>query len=293
MHTYSDYPASSSAIQISILIALMIHGLLILGVSFDIASQKNVARQALDIILVKPTKKSKPAKDPDFLAQTSQEAGGEKTIKERPTAPPSPPAVIPKPKPAPELKQAAQPKPVEQKKKRVITATKAEPKVTSTDQKKPAVIKPKPNISQLLASTQQEINRLTADLDRRTLQASRRERTKYISASTQEINYASYLDAWRKKVERIGNLNYPDEAKTKKLYGNLLLDVVIRASGELESVRIQRSSGHKILDDAAVRIVKLAAPFAAFPPSIKKDVDFLHITRTWQFINGDRLSTKN
>jgi len=290
MHTYSHHYTNHSNFQISMLVALLIHGIIILGISFDIALQQNIASQALDITLIKPTKKSEPVKDPSLLAPSNQEAGGEETIEEKPTSKPTPPAVKPKPKAAPELRQASQPKPVEQQKtETIVTARKAEQKVITRAPEKPAPIKPKPTIDQLLSSTQQEIDRLTANLDRRTLQATKHERRKAISASTQEYKYAAYLEAWRKKVERIGNLNYPDEAKTNKLYGDLLLRVTVRSDGEVSQVRIIRSSGHKILDDAAVRIVKLAAPYAPFPPDIKKEVDLIDITRTWQFLNGDRL----
>jgi protein TonB len=143
-----------------------------------------------------------------------------------------------------------------------------------------------------LASTQQEIDRLTSELDRRTVNTSKKLRRKAINASTQEFKYATYLEAWRKKVERIGNLNYPDEAKSKKLYGNLMLHVAIKADGDVEQIRLVRSSGHKILDDAAIRIVELAAPYAPLPPDIREDVDVLDITRTWQFLSGNRLFSR-
>jgi protein TonB len=90
-------------------------------------------------------------------------------------------------------------------------------------------------------------------------------------------------------VEKIGNLNYPEEAKRRKLYGNLLMHVAVRADGSVEKIRIRRSSGHKLLDDAAVRIVRMAAPFAPFPPEIREEVDVLDITRTWQFLDGNTL----
>ena len=92
-----------------------------------------------------------------------------------------------------------------------------------------------------------------------------------------------YLESWRRKVERIGKLNYPDEARARKIYGNLRLLVVIEPDGTLRDVRVIDSSGHKVLDDAAVRIVRLAAPYAPFPPAMREDTDVLEIVRTWQF----------
>ena len=92
---------------------------------------------------------------------------------------------------------------------------------------------------------------------------------------------------WRRKVERVGNLNYPDRAARLGLSGNLLLEVALNPDGTVADIALRRSSGEPILDDAAVRIVKLAAPFAPFPPGIAEDVDILHIERTW-FFHSDR-----
>ena len=97
------------------------------------------------------------------------------------------------------------------------------------------------------------------------------------------------MEGWRSKVEKIGNLNYPEAARSQRLYGSLLLTVAIRANGSIENVEINRSSGKKILDAAAVRIVQLAAPYAVFPPDIRRDTDIIHITRTWTFTRGDEL----
>ena len=112
-------------------------------------------------------------------------------------------------------------------------------------------------------------------------------RHKYISANTKEHNYAAYMEAWRAKVERIGNMNYPNRAREKGLSGSLLLDVAIRSDGSVKEI-IRRSSGHDLLDSGAVKIVRLAAPFAPFPDQIKGEVDILHVTRNWKFVNDQR-----
>ncbi|MGH8596348.1 MAG: energy transducer TonB, partial [Gammaproteobacteria bacterium] len=114
-----------------------------------------------------------------------------------------------------------------------------------------------------------------------------RPRMKFVSASTQEYAYAAYMEAWRVKVERIGNLNYPDEARKRKLSGSLLLDVALMPDGSVLEIIVRRSSGHRVLDDAAVRIVELAGPYAQFPPEILRQVDILHITRTWKFLSSE------
>jgi len=92
-----------------------------------------------------------------------------------------------------------------------------------------------------------------------------------------------YFESWRRKVERIGKLNYPEQARAQKIYGSLRLLVAIEPDGSLRDVRVIDSSGHKVLDEAAVRIVQLAAPYAPFPPAMRKDTDVLEIVRTWQF----------
>jgi len=97
------------------------------------------------------------------------------------------------------------------------------------------------------------------------------------------------VDDFRARIERVGTLNYPQEAKARKVYASLQLTVAIKADGEVESVEINRSSGHRFLDQAARRIVQLSAPFEPFPADIRKDTDILHITRTWTFTRADQV----
>ncbi|HHH39033.1 MAG TPA: energy transducer TonB, partial [Sedimenticola sp.] len=158
----------------------------------------------------------------------------------------------------------------------------------------PEAKQPRLTTRQLLASTGEEISRLTAEISNRNQAFARRrpERHKWVTASTQEYKYASYLDAWRRKVERIGNLNYPDEAKRRRLYGNLVLHVAVRADGTVKEINIKRSSGHKLLDDAAIRIVRLAAPFAPFPADIRREIEVMDIVRTWQFRSNNQLFSR-
>jgi TonB family protein len=111
----------------------------------------------------------------------------------------------------------------------------------------------------------------------------------FVGARASEYRFAQYVDNWRQKIERIGNLNYPAEARNRKIYGSLQITVAIKANGEVESVEINRRSGHKVLDDAALRIVRLAAPFDPFPPNIRVDTDILHITRTWTFTKAEQV----
>jgi protein TonB len=133
--------------------------------------------------------------------------------------------------------------------------------------------------------------RLQAQIDRRIEDYQKRPRKKFIGARAAEYRFAQYEEDWRMKVERIGSVNYPAEARGK-LYGNLRLTVTIRPDGTVESIELDRSSGLKVLDAAAFRIVKMATPFAAFPADIRRDTDLLVITRTWFFGQGDKMWTE-
>jgi protein TonB len=133
--------------------------------------------------------------------------------------------------------------------------------------------------------------RLQAQIDRQIEQYQKRPRKQFIGANAGEYRFAQYEEDWRIKIERVGTLNYPPEARGK-LYGNLRLTVTIRADGSVESIELDRSSGLKVLDAAAFKIVRMATPFAAFPPDIRRDTDLLVITRTWFFGQGDKIWTE-
>jgi protein TonB len=133
--------------------------------------------------------------------------------------------------------------------------------------------------------------RLQAEIDKNLEAYQRIPRKKFIGARAAEDRFAFYADAWRVKIERIGTLNFPAEARGK-IYGNLQLTVIIRADGTVEKVELDRSSGLKVLDEAARKIVRMATPFAAFPPDIRREVDQIIITRTWFFGRGDKIWTE-
>ena len=151
---------------------------------------------------------------------------------------------------------------------------------------KETIKKPKmPSATELLTNSF-KIASLSAEVRRKMEAKAKRPRRTFVSATTKEYKYAAYMEAWRSKVERVGNLNYPEKARQQNLSGSLVLDVALNADGSINEITIRRSSGEKILDDAAIRIVELAAPYAPFPQHIKDETDILHIMRTWQFINN-------
>ena len=133
--------------------------------------------------------------------------------------------------------------------------------------------------------------KLQAQIDKRVEEYQKRPRKRFIGARANEYRFAAYEEGWRAKIERVGTLNYPAEARGK-IYGSLRLTVTLRPDGTIDRVEIDRSSGLKILDEAAFRILQLASPFAAFPAEISKDTDLLVITRTWFFAQGDKIWTE-
>jgi periplasmic protein TonB len=137
-----------------------------------------------------------------------------------------------------------------------------------------------------------EVMRLEAQIARDLDSYQKRPKRQQVGARAAEYRFARYVEDWRQKVERVGNLNYPEAARRMKLYGNLILTVSIRADGSVERVVVDRSSGQKLLDAAAVRIVEMAAPYSAFPPEIRQDTEILDITRTWTFARGDELRSE-
>lgn len=143
-----------------------------------------------------------------------------------------------------------------------------------------------------LMSASLEMARLEAQINKQQDDYQKRPKRKSIGARAQEYRFASYVESWRQKVERIGNVNYPESAKDQKIYGQLQLTVYIKSSGDVEKVEIRRSSGYPVLDNAAKRIVEMGSPYAAFPEDLRKEVDILDITRTWIFTKEDSLATK-
>jgi protein TonB len=133
--------------------------------------------------------------------------------------------------------------------------------------------------------------KLAQEIQRDSEPYAKRPKRKYISANTEEYAFAAYMRAWVARIERIGNLNYPDEARRRQLHGQLVLTVGLTRDGRVKSVDVIQSSGHKVLDDAAIRIVHLAEPFPPLPQD-KEKVDELYISRTWQFLPGDILRNR-
>ncbi|OGI52001.1 MAG: hypothetical protein A3E57_07765 [Candidatus Muproteobacteria bacterium RIFCSPHIGHO2_12_FULL_60_33] len=275
--------------------SFLVHMVIILGVTFTLPKLRDLpGLPSLEITLVQ-TASDKRMLDPEFLAQANQEGGGDSDAAEIAKNPLPVREISPVNRDFPTFQSTPQKRVKSEREMITLLSQDASRKIKeqeSRPDKKELQLQP-PSLGLMAhAEIQEERARLNAEISRTWQEFQKRPRHKFLNARTQEYKYAAYMDAWRAKVERIGNLNYPDEAKRRHLTGNLLLDVALNTDGSINEISVRRSSGQKILDDAAVRIVELSAPFAPFPPEIRADLDVLHITRTWKF-NESGLSSEN
>ena len=280
-------PSPHRNLWIALGISLALHGLLLsLHFTFPDASRA-FQEKALEIILVNSKSARKPT-DAQALAQANLDGGGNVEKNRRAK---SPLPVSATTQSGDELEQAeSRVREMEAKQQRLLAAARSKESAAPKSGKE---AQPQPNNAvngRDLANSALAMARLQGEIDRNTDEYNKRPRKKFIGTRTEEYRFAQYIEDWRLKVERVGNLNYPEAAKGK-LFGALMLTVTIDSDGAVKSVEINRSSGHKILDDAARRIVNMASPYAAFPPDIRRDTDLLVITRKWSFTSSDQLET--
>jgi protein TonB len=280
---------SSRSLTSALAASILLHAV-VLSIHFklpDIILDKYAA-QPLEIVLVNTKTKTMPV-HPDVLAQANLDGGGN-TDENRRAKTPLP--VLNMAESGADAKRAARRvQELEAQQLKMMAQLQAAKSVASTEQPKaaPATEAPQPQASgQDLANSALAMVRLAAQIARQTEEYNKRPRKEFVGARAREYRFAQYVEDWRLKVERVGNLNYPDSARGR-IYGSLVLSVSIRADGNLDAVEVQRSSGHQVLDRAAERIVKMASPYASFPASITRDTDILVITRTWTFAPGDKL----
>ncbi len=277
----------------TLFLSVVINAVAILGVSFsmDEIDPNKMMAPTLDVTLV-PTESETEPDDADFLAQANQDAGGNQEEKALMTTPS--PAMLStadtssSPLFMPQVEQARKPDQVE---KEILTAEKADMKIFSQKQDPKETQETKSVTTPELMARSKEIAKLSAELDQQIQAFAKKPRQKFIHSRTKQYKHARYLVDWKKTIEQVGLLNFPGEAKRRNLYGSLLLDVALYANGTVADISVRRSSGYKILDDAAVNIVRIAAPFPPFPENIRKDTDILHITRTWKFLPGGNVKT--
>ena len=274
----------------TLFLAALVHVALILGLSFSFAEPGQISK-TLEITLSTFKSAEKP-KEADFLAQNNQQGSGtldkkaapktteqalfQDTEVKRVTPPSAPPASARKEKP-----KAAVATRSPQAQKTPVKTAQAKPQPAS----RPAPVFDSSQLSAEIASLEAQL------AQEQQLYAKRPKTHRLNAASTMRDKGAWYKEEWRKKIERIGNLNYPDEARRQRIYGSLRLLVSINRDGTLYEVQVLESSGQDTLDQAALRIVRLAAPFAPFNKDLA-EFDRLEIIRTWRFERGDRLSSR-
>ncbi|OOG54382.1 energy transducer TonB [Rhodanobacter sp. C03] len=288
MSTPATVSSAPDPIGATLLFSLLLHGVLLLGITFHFV-KPSPSLPTLDVTLVNVANQQAPDKA-DFLAQANNSGGGQSDRAARPSQMFS--GALPKPDPgtAAQPVEAATPQPREATPTRMVTTTGATDLTVSSDTAQTQVDPEEPTPTAAELKRQQAIAQLAAELRQQTEALAKRPKKKFISANTKEYVYASYMRGWSDRVQRIGNLNYPAEARERKLYGDLLLTVGLNRDGGIKNITIIKSSGQPLLDAAAERIVRLAAPFPPLPTDTH--VDELYITRTWQFLPGDVLRNK-
>lgn len=277
----------------AVLMAAIVHTVVIFGMQFKQANPRlfDNYQPPIDVVLVNAKSKERPL-EADVLAQHNLEGGG--TVEEdRQASSPLPASPQDQPMSA-EAQASSRVQALEEQARALMQQIRSD---YQTAEQKPQAqgepMPPSPTPAPAdLSRRSIEMARLQARVDQNWDEYQKRPRRMFVGARAQEYTFAQYVDDWRIKVERIGNMNYPEAARREGLYGSLVLTVSINADGSLESVQVDRSSGSRILDAAAVKIVEMAAPYAAFTPAMRDKVDILGITRTWTFTRSDQLTSK-
>ncbi len=274
----SNQSLANERFVFTLFMSLCVHAVLILGVGFTFYEQLN-SPSSLEVTLAKYESSQAP-ENPDFLAQANQEGSGSQDELARPSTP------FESRFNADTIQEVAAIETetaLNNSERSILTSSDSnsrlntEEEVLNTPQNQNFQGTSQNSLEQTLASLQAQL-----DIHREAY-AQRPRKYTISSASTQQARDALYLDGWRRKIEAVGNFNYPRQASEAGIYGQLRLLVALFPDGQVSEVRILSSSGYSILDDAAIRIVQLAAPFDPFPADMREEVDILEIVRTWQF----------
>ena len=270
-------------------LSLLVHGIVILGLGFAFKDEAPLV-PTLDVIFSQTQTPLTP-EQADFLAQANNRGGGEHDQAQRPreTQAGAMPLAEPGDAPLPEQQSAALETPPPQA--RVLTSRRGEEPVLEAQPREPLPEPELPPVSAARAARDAEMARLAAEVYLRSELYAKRPTRKFVSASTREYAYANYLREWVDRAERIGNLNYPDVARQRRLGGQVVVSVGVRRDGTVESTRILRSSGTPLLDESVLRMIGLAEPFPPLPDA-KDGVDILHVTRTWVFVPAGVMRTE-
>ena len=279
---------SERNLALGITVSVLFHALL-LAIHFTYPDALvNAKERVLDVVLVNSKHKTRPT-DAQARAQTNLDGGGN-TDEERLATTPLPPSA--QVRAGDDLISAQQRvAQLETQQQETLTRIKSDHAIISDIRHDEQVLSPNQTPGLDLISRSKAVARLEAQIDRQVDDYNKRPRKTFIGARTTEYLPAQYVEDWRQKVERVGNLNYPEAARGK-LYGSLTVYIEINSAGELLRAEIQRSSGQKVLDEAALRILRLAAPYGQFSAELKRQMDVLAFARVWTFSQGDQLHDK-
>ena len=275
----------------ALVVSVLVHAMA-LAMHFKVPEQllRPQEEPRLEVVLVNAKTRERPSR-PDVLAQANLDRGG--NVDERRHRKTPLPVTEPR-RPGKDLADAQRRvRELEARQQELLaqareSAARVRPQAPSVEKPEPAP--PQPS-GRDLADLSLAALRLQAQIARQLDEYQKRPRKKFIGANAAEYRFAQYEEDWRAKVERMGTLNYPAEARGR-IYGNLRLTVTLRPDGSVAAIELDRSSGLKVLDAAAFKIVRMASPYAPFPPDIRRDTDLLVITRTWFFGQGDKLWTE-
>jgi protein TonB len=317
MQTFLLKLKTMSAMTIALWSSVLLH-LVLLSLHFEPELNKFKDNFAvLEVVLVNAKTQTKPDNTETYAQANLDRGGNTEQDRKMKTALPAlkPQKSEPKPQPVISDKQVPQASlqktsesraqkrvaELEKQAQELMTQINAVKAVESQPAQKTAVQETEPdnqthpskklNVAEITAAAL-EMEKLEATIAKQQDDYQKRPKRKFVGGRTKEYKYALYVEAWRQKVEKIGNLNYPEAARDLKLYGQLQMTVSLKPDGSIDSIEVNRSSGHKVLDAAAKHIVELGAPYAVFPDDIRKEVDILSITRTWTFTQQDSLATE-
>lgn len=291
-----EYPAAfrdaaprNDLLGFALLVAAALHAVVILGVTFQ-REQREHAASKLEITLAQYKSAQAPQRA-DYLAQHDQEGSGtlaEKALLTTRKTADFQDNVIRDISP---LQQTAAQRQTAAQQALVATRSAAERKTARKNDRETPQQQAESELT--IQQRSSEIASLEAKLDiQRQAYAARPRIRRLTSVAARRAEDAEYLNRWRERIESVGNRNYPERARAQQIYGELQLMVALLPNGEVHEIKVLRSSGYKLLDEAAIRIVHLGAPYDAFPPEIRRQVDVLEIIRTWRF-HKDRLSSTN
>ncbi|QYR53470.1 energy transducer TonB [Lysobacter soyae] len=278
---------ASQRLSATSLLSLAIHLVVLLGVGFAARGAAPVV-PTLDVIM-STTKTALSPKQAAFLAQANNEGGGEHDKTSKPSAPQSGVALTETEGLAARTLRAQTPTPQPPPETRVVSGRNDAWQVPTAKDSQTRAVRATAT-GERRVDFDMDVARLAAEIHQQSDNYAKRPKVKFISAATREFVFATYLRQWADRVEKVGNLNYPDEARRRQLKGSVVLSVGIRKNGRVESINVLRSSGHKILDDAAVRIARLAEPYPPIPRT-SDELDLLMVVRTWDFLPEGSVSS--